>query len=110
MVIRGKNNDYHSARAGTFQLALFSMGRKAYYSKIYVLTGLLMAIATGAWGNSSESCEDKWDDYVKDNTTNMMTAAVTEETCKANDGFVCKVRLGVQHDADDDDEKEVYSG
>ena len=49
-------------------------------------------------------------DYVRDNTTNLMTAAVTEETCKANDGFVCKVRLGVQRDDDDADEKEVYSG
>ena len=36
--------------------------------------------------------------------------AVTEKTCKANDGFVCKVRLGVQRDDDDADEKEVYSG
>ena len=49
------------------------------------------------------------DDYVKDETTNQMTAEVSEETCNANDGFVCKVREGVQHD-DDDDEKEVYSG
>ena len=42
---------------------------------------------------------DKWanfynrDDYVKDTTTNRMVAAPTEKTCKANDGFVCKVRL-----------------
>ena len=27
-----------------------------------------MAIATGAWSNSSESCEDKWDAYVKEMT------------------------------------------
>ena len=33
------------------------------------------------------------DDYVKDETTNLTTALTTEETCKANDGFVCKVRL-----------------
>ena len=33
------------------------------------------------------------DDYVKDETTNLMMAAPTEETCNANDGFVCKVRL-----------------
>ena len=33
------------------------------------------------------------DNYVKDNTTNRMVAAPTEETCKANNGFVCKVRL-----------------
>ena len=35
------------------------------------------------------------DDYVKDKTTNRMVAAPTEEACKDNDGFVCKVRLGV---------------
>ncbi len=35
------------------------------------------------------------DDYVKDETTNLMMAAPTEEACKDNDGFVCKVRLGV---------------
>ena len=34
-------------------------------------------------------------DYVRDETTNLMMAAPTEETCKANDGFVCKVRLCV---------------
>ena len=45
--------------------------------------------------------ERKWadfyssDDYVKDETTNRMVAAPTEEACKDNDGFVCKVRLGV---------------
>ena len=33
------------------------------------------------------------DDYVKDETTNLMMAPTTEETCKANDGFVCKVKL-----------------
>ena len=33
------------------------------------------------------------DSYVKDETTNRMVAAPTEETCKANNGFVCKVRL-----------------
>ena len=32
-------------------------------------------------------------DYVKDETTNLMMAPTTEETCKANNGFVCKVRL-----------------
>ena len=31
-------------------------------------------------------------------------AAVTEKTCEANDGFVCKVRLCVQHDNDDGNE------
>merc|ERR1719507_762437 len=30
--------------------------------------------------------------YVKDNTTNLMVAPTTEETCKANNGFVCKVK------------------
>ena len=35
------------------------------------------------------------DDYVKDETTNLMMAPTTEEACKDNDGFVCKVRLGV---------------
>merc|ERR1719507_974955 len=30
--------------------------------------------------------------YVKDNTTNLRMAAPTEETCKANNGFVCKVK------------------
>ena len=34
-------------------------------------------------------------DYVKDEATNRMMASPTEETCKASDGFVCKVRLGV---------------
>ena len=33
------------------------------------------------------------DNYVKDETTNLMMAPTTEETCKANNGFVCKVRL-----------------
>ena len=32
------------------------------------------------------------DNYEKDETTNLMMAAPTEETCKANNGFVCKVR------------------
>ena len=31
------------------------------------------------------------DDYVKDETTNLMMALTTVETCKANDGFVCEV-------------------
>ena len=35
------------------------------------------------------------DDYLKDETTNRMVAATTEEACKDNNGFVCKVRLGV---------------
>ena len=38
------------------------------------------------------------DDYVKDETTNLMMAPTTEETCKANDGFVCKVTLISQND------------
>ena len=33
------------------------------------------------------------DDYVKDEMTNLMMAATTEETCKVNRGFVCKVRV-----------------
>ena len=33
------------------------------------------------------------EDYVKDKTTNRMVAAPTKETCLANDGFQCKVRL-----------------
>ena len=32
------------------------------------------------------------DHYVKDKMTNRMMAATTEEACKANGGFVCKVR------------------
>ena len=35
------------------------------------------------------------DDYMKDETTNRMVASITEETCKANDGLICKVRLYV---------------
>ena len=31
------------------------------------------------------------DNYVKDETTKLMMAPTTEETCKANNGFVCKV-------------------
>ena len=38
------------------------------------------------------------DDYVKDELTNQMMAAPTEETCKANDGFVCKVKLKSEND------------
>ena len=38
------------------------------------------------------------DDYVKDETTNLMMAPTTEETCKANDGFVCKVKLKSKND------------
>ena len=33
------------------------------------------------------------ENYVKDETTNLMMAPTTEETCKANNGFVCKVKL-----------------
>ena len=42
------------------------------------------------------------DDYVKDGTANennrdetttLMTSAVTKETCNANNGFVCKVNI-----------------
>jgi hypothetical protein len=33
------------------------------------------------------------DNYVKDETTNLLMAPITEETCEANNGFVCKVRL-----------------
>ena len=32
-------------------------------------------------------------DYAKDERTNFMVAAPTEKTCKAYDGFVCKVRF-----------------
>ena len=31
--------------------------------------------------------------YMKDSSTGLWMFAVTEETCKDNDGFVCKVRL-----------------
>ena len=31
------------------------------------------------------------DNYVKDETTNLMMAPITEETCKAKEGFKCKV-------------------
>ena len=49
--------------------------------------------------------------YRKDSSTGQWLVPVTEDTCEANDGFVCKVREDVQHDDDDaDDEKEVYSG
>ena len=33
------------------------------------------------------------DDYVKDETTNLMMAAPTEETCRDNEGFSCQGRL-----------------
>ena len=33
--------------------------------------------------------------YRKDSSTELWMAALTEETCKANEGFVCKVRLGI---------------
>ena len=48
----------------------------------------------GEW-NRKEEWEDFYssDNYVKDETTNLMMAAPTVETCKANKGFVCKVRL-----------------
>ena len=42
---------------------------------------------------------DKWanffsrDDYAKDEATDRIVAAPTEQTCMANKGFVCKVRL-----------------
>ena len=45
--------------------------------------------------------ERKWsdfyssDDYVKDETTNLMMAAVTAKTCREYDGFVCKVNYEV---------------
>ena len=31
--------------------------------------------------------------YVKDSRTELWMLPVSEETCKANNGFVCKVRL-----------------
>ena len=41
----------------------------------------------------------KSDFYLKDETTKLMMAPVTEETCKANDAsFLCKVRLGIYDD------------
>merc|ERR1719458_558669 len=46
----------------------------------------IVGVRKEEWANFYKS-----DNYVKDNTTNRMTAAVTKETCKANDGFVCKV-------------------
>ena len=33
--------------------------------------------------------------YRKDSSTGLWMIAVTEETCEANDGFVCRVRVGV---------------
>ena len=42
------------------------------------------------WSNFYSS-----DDYVKDELTNLMMAPITEGVCKAYDGFVCKVGLGV---------------
>merc|ERR1711989_137156 len=44
----------------------------------------------GAWGKKDFFSSDN---YVKDKTTNRMVAAPTEETCKANNGFVCKVSM-----------------
>ena len=50
----------------------------------------------GVWRNERK---EEWVDfyinetYVKDKTTNLMMAPTSEETCKANNGFVCKVRL-----------------
>ena len=32
-------------------------------------------------------------DYIKDETTNLMMAAPTEETCRDNEGFSCQGRL-----------------
>ena len=59
------------------------------------------------WNNEEEDFqyEEKFanfyssDDYVKDETTNLMMAASNEETCKANDGFVCKVKLKSKYDS-----------
>ena len=56
---------------------------------------------TWHWEDAGSGRKVEWvnfynsDDYVKDKTTNLMKAAVTEETCKANGGFVCKVRLSL---------------
>ena len=53
----------------------------------------------GPYHDKSSRYEEKFanfyssDDYVKDETTNLMMAPITEETCKASDGFVCMVRL-----------------
>ena len=54
----------------------------------------------GEWNNEGErERKEEWSDfyssenYVKDETTNLMMAPTTEETCKANNGFVCKVSL-----------------
>ena len=67
-------------------------------------TGLWMIPESDPFKVPSVTEEDfeKWadfyssDDYVKDKTTNLMMAPTTEEACKDNDGFVCKVRLGVK--------------
>ena len=61
------------------------------------------------WDYNQKGEEEKAK-YRYDSSTGRWMVAVTEETCKANDGFVCKVRLCVQRDDDDDAEKEVYSG
>ena len=45
------------------------------------------------WANFYSS-----DDYAKDGATNLMMAPNTEETCNANDGFVCKVTLKSKND------------
>ena len=62
----------------------------------------------GVGGERKEEWADFYssDNYVKDNTTNLMMAPTTEETCKANNGFVCKVRLdaGDYHDDNWDDD------
>ena len=40
-----------------------------------------------------EEWADFYSGYVKEETTNLRMATPTEETCEANNGFVCKVRL-----------------
>ena len=55
----------------------------------------------------SQKGEEEKAKYRKDSSTGLMMVPVTEETCEANDGFVCKVREDVQHD-DDDDEKSLF--
>ena len=48
------------------------------------------------------------DDYIKDETTNLMMAAPTEETCRDNEGFSCQGRLCdcvCYNDNDDDKAK-----
>ena len=50
-----------------------------------------MAIATGVWGNSSESCEAKWDDYVKDNNDIWQLCNISYCESELRDRFLPRI-------------------